>query len=45
MAAALEGVSADDRKVSIRFTTVDEVTLEDLGGGHLSSCILYTGRS
>ena len=45
MAAALEGVSVDDRKVSIRFTTVDEVTLEDLGGGHLSSCILYTGRS
>jgi oligopeptide/dipeptide ABC transporter ATP-binding protein len=44
MAAALEGVSVEDRKVSIRFTEVDEVTLEDLGGGHLTSCILYTGR-
>ena len=42
MAAALETVSVDARKVAIRFTPVDEVTLEDLGGGHLSSCILHT---
>jgi hypothetical protein len=44
MAAALEGVSVEDRKVTIRFTPVDEVALEDVGGGHLTSCILYTGR-
>jgi oligopeptide/dipeptide ABC transporter ATP-binding protein len=42
MAAALETVSLEDRKVLIRFTSVDEVTLEDLGQGHLTSCILYT---
>ena len=44
MAAALETVSVDNSKVAIRFTKVDEVTLEDLGGGHLTSCILHTGK-
>jgi oligopeptide/dipeptide ABC transporter ATP-binding protein len=42
MAAALETVSVDNRKVTIRFNPVDEVALEDLGGGHLSSCLLHT---
>jgi oligopeptide/dipeptide ABC transporter ATP-binding protein len=42
MAAALETVSVDGRRVTIRFTPVEEVALVDLGGGHLSSCILHT---
>ncbi|MFP3913266.1 MAG: ABC transporter ATP-binding protein [Actinomycetota bacterium] len=44
MAAALETVEADDTKLHIRLTPVDRVELEDLGGGHVTSCVLHTSR-
>lgn len=44
MVAALETVTSHDRSVDIRFTPVEEVSLVDLGGAHLTSCILHTGR-
>jgi oligopeptide/dipeptide ABC transporter ATP-binding protein len=44
MTAALEQVSTDDRKVHIQFKPVDPVQLEDIGGGHLTNCVLYTSQ-
>ena len=44
MTAALQEVRADDTKVTIRFQEVDPVALEDIGGGHLTACVLHTSR-
>ena len=45
MRAALVEVRADGAKLRIRFEEVDRVRLEDVGGGHLTSCILHTSPS
>ena len=45
MRAALEDMSTDGRKVSIRFTPVPPVELEQIGDGRLTACILHTSRS
>jgi hypothetical protein len=44
MRAALEEMSTDGRKVSIRFTPVPPVELEEIGDGRLTACILHTSR-
>jgi oligopeptide/dipeptide ABC transporter ATP-binding protein len=44
MRAALEEMSTDGRKVSIRFTPVPPVELEEIGVGRLTACILHTSR-
>jgi oligopeptide/dipeptide ABC transporter ATP-binding protein len=44
MRAALEEMSTDGRKVSIRFTPIPPVELENIGGGRLTACILHTSR-
>jgi oligopeptide/dipeptide ABC transporter ATP-binding protein len=44
MKAALDDVSTDETKVHIRFSPVEPVELEDIGGGHLTACVLYTSR-
>jgi oligopeptide/dipeptide ABC transporter ATP-binding protein len=44
MKAALDSVSTDESKVNIRFTPVEPVELEDIGGGHLTACVLHTSR-
>lgn len=44
MAAALDDVSTDGVKVLIRFHPVEPVELEDIGGGHLTNCVLHTSR-
>ena len=44
MRAVLETMSADGNKVTIRFTPVEPVELEDIGGGRLTACLLYTSR-
>ncbi len=45
MKAALEDLSIDDRKIHIRFAPVEPVELEDIGGGHLTACVLHTSRA
>ncbi len=42
MRAALEKVHTEDRSVHITFYPVEPVELEDIGGGHLTACLLYT---
>jgi oligopeptide/dipeptide ABC transporter ATP-binding protein len=44
MKAALEEMSADGRKVNIRFAPVPPVELEHIGDGRLTACILHTSR-
>jgi oligopeptide/dipeptide ABC transporter ATP-binding protein len=44
MRSALEEMSTDGRKVSIKFSPVPPVELEDIGGGRLTACILHTSR-
>lgn len=44
MSAALERVERSGNTVRIAFDEVDRVRLEDIGGGHLTSCILHTTR-
>jgi hypothetical protein len=44
MKAALETMSTDGNKLIIRFSPVDPVELEDIGGGHLTACLLHTSR-
>lgn len=44
MAAALEHARPEGAKLHIRLTPVDRVELEDLGNGHLTSCVLHTSR-
>ena len=44
MRAALEEMSADGRKVSIKFAPVPPVELEHIGGGRLTACILHTSQ-
>ncbi|MGH9246838.1 MAG: ABC transporter ATP-binding protein [Acidimicrobiales bacterium] len=41
---AMVDVSRRERGVSVRFTEVERVVLEDVGGGHLTSCVLHTSR-
>jgi oligopeptide/dipeptide ABC transporter ATP-binding protein len=42
MKAAMSGLSIDGSKVTLTFDPVDEVELEDTGGGHLTACVLHT---
>ena len=44
MKAALEEMSADGRKLGIRFAPVSPVELENIGDGRLTACILHTRR-
>lgn len=44
MRAALEDMSIDGSKVSIRFAPVPPVELEHIGDGRLTACILHTSR-
>jgi oligopeptide/dipeptide ABC transporter ATP-binding protein len=44
MRAVLEPLSTDGNKGTIRFTPVEPVELEDIGGGRLTACLLYTSR-
>ncbi len=45
MQGALLALSASGAELRIQFTEVDPVELEDVGEGHLTSCILHTSRS
>jgi hypothetical protein len=45
MKAALEGFSSDSSKITLTFRPEDEVELEDVGGGHLTACVLHTSQS
>ena len=44
MRSALDTMSADGNKVTIRFSPVEPVELEDIGGGRLTACLLHTSR-
>jgi oligopeptide/dipeptide ABC transporter ATP-binding protein len=44
MKAAMAGFSTDGNKVTLTFQPVSEVELEDIGGGHLTACVLYTSQ-
>ena len=44
MRSALVELSRDGPELRIRFDEVDRVRLEDIGDGHLTSCILHTSR-
>ncbi|HEX2369402.1 MAG TPA: ABC transporter ATP-binding protein [Acidimicrobiia bacterium] len=44
MKAALDELTIEDRKMHIRFAPVEPVELEDIGGGHLTACVLHTGQ-
>ena len=44
MRSALEEMSTDGRKVSIKFRPVPPVELEHIGDGRLTACILHTSR-
>jgi oligopeptide/dipeptide ABC transporter ATP-binding protein len=44
MKNAMEGFSTDGSKVTLTFKPVDEVELEDVGGGHMTACVLHTSR-
>jgi oligopeptide/dipeptide ABC transporter ATP-binding protein len=44
MMNALADLSSDGTRVHIRFTAVEPVALEDIGGGHLTACILHTSQ-
>jgi oligopeptide/dipeptide ABC transporter ATP-binding protein len=45
MKAAMEGYSTVGSKVTLTFKAVGEVELEDVGGGHMSACVLHTSQS
>jgi oligopeptide/dipeptide ABC transporter ATP-binding protein len=44
MKEAMEGFSTEGTKVTLTFKPVGEVELEDLGGGHLTACVLHTSQ-
>jgi oligopeptide/dipeptide ABC transporter ATP-binding protein len=44
MKAALESFSTDGSKVTLSFNPVSDVELEDIGGGHLTACVLHTSQ-
>ncbi|MGH8911355.1 MAG: ABC transporter ATP-binding protein [Acidimicrobiia bacterium] len=44
MAVALDEVTADQEKVTIRFVEADRVWLENVGNEHLTSCLLHTSQ-
>ena len=44
MKGALADLSTDETRVRISFMPVEPVRLVDIGGGHITSCILHTGR-
>jgi oligopeptide/dipeptide ABC transporter ATP-binding protein len=44
MRSALETVQTDGNSVHISFYPVEPVELEDIGGGHLTACLLHTER-
>ena len=44
MKAALESFSTDGNKVTLTFNPEGPVELEDVGGGHLTACVLHTSR-
>ncbi|HEY6635480.1 MAG TPA: ABC transporter ATP-binding protein, partial [Acidimicrobiia bacterium] len=44
MRLALDQFSTEATKVHIRFIPVEPVELQDIGGGHLTSCLLFTNQ-
>ncbi len=44
MKAAMEGFSTNGNKVTLTFKPVGPVELEDVGGGHLTACVLHTSQ-
>jgi oligopeptide/dipeptide ABC transporter ATP-binding protein len=44
MKGAMEGFSTEGAKVTLTFKPVGEVELEDLGGGHMTACVLHTSQ-
>jgi hypothetical protein len=44
MKAAMESFSTDGNQVTLTFTPVGPVELEDIGGGHLTACVLHTSK-
>lgn len=44
MKAAMEAFSTEGGKVNVRFSPVEPVQLEDIGGGHLTACLLHTSQ-
>jgi oligopeptide/dipeptide ABC transporter ATP-binding protein len=44
MKEAMEGFSTEGTKVTLTFKPVGEVELEDVGGGHLTACVLHTSQ-
>jgi oligopeptide/dipeptide ABC transporter ATP-binding protein len=44
MRLALDQFSTEATKVHIRFIPVEPVELQDVGGGHLTSCLLFTNQ-
>ncbi len=45
MRTAMVELGTDGAQLRIRFEEVDAVRLEDVGGGHTTSCILHTSQS
>jgi oligopeptide/dipeptide ABC transporter ATP-binding protein len=45
MKGAMDSFSTEGSKVTLTFKPVDEVELEDLGGGHMTACVLHTSRA
>ncbi len=45
MRSAMVEVRREGPELRVRFDEVDRVQLEDVGGGHLTSCILHTTQS
>jgi peptide/nickel transport system ATP-binding protein len=44
MRAAIETFSNEGRNVTMRFSPVEPVELEDIGGGHLTACLLHNSQ-
>ena len=44
MKSAVDRFVTEDSKVHITFHPVEPVRLEDIGGGHLTACLLHTGQ-
>jgi oligopeptide/dipeptide ABC transporter ATP-binding protein len=44
MRSAMESFETNGNKVTLRFNPVGPVELEDIGGGHLTACVLHTSQ-
>jgi hypothetical protein len=44
MKGAVDEFASEDTRVRITFHPVEPVRLEDIGGGHLTACLLHTGQ-